>query len=108
VTLVILAIAVIFVARSTWIVYQKKQESEELKNISLKYKSGLEERDRELQSQIDRLGTEAGKESEIRSKFSMAKDKENIVVIVNDDSNATKTATSSKSLWQKFLDLFKK
>ena len=107
VTLVVLFVVVLFVIRATWIVYQKKLESEELRDISLRYKNVLEERDRELGLQMDRLETEAGKEAEIRSKFSVAKEKENIVVIV-EDSSTTKPAISSKSLWQKFLDLFKK
>ena len=107
VTLIILFIVVIFVIHSTWVVYQKKLESEELRDISLRYKNVLEERDRELGLQMDRLETEAGKEAEIRSKFSVAKDRENIVVIV-DDSSTIKPTLPPRSLWQKFLDLFKK
>jgi cell division protein FtsN len=107
VTLVILGVVVLLILHSTWVVYQKKLESDDLKNISLKYKDGLEIRETELQNQINRLETEAGKEAEIRSKFSVAKERENIVVVVNEDVQNVPT-TTKKNLWQKFVDLFNK
>jgi hypothetical protein len=105
-TLVVLFILVLIVLRSTWLVYQKKRESEELRQISERYKSGLEERDRQLNSEMERLKTEPGKEAEIRSKFSVAKDNEAIVVIVDNEAT-TSTATEGKSWWEKFIQLFK-
>ena len=104
VTSIVLFIIVVLVVRSTWIVYQKKVESDELKNISLNYKNLLEERSRELNIQMERLQTDAGKEAEIRSKFSVAKDSENIVVIV--DNSSTTKQIKQKSVWQGFLDFF--
>lgn len=105
-TLIILFVVALFVAHSTWVVFQKKRESDELKDISLRYKNSLTVRDNELQAQMNRLETEAGKEAEIRSKFSVAKDKENIVVVVNENATSN-LSTTTKNWWQKFVDLFK-
>ena len=105
-TLVILLLVTLFVLRSTWIVWQKKEESEALKETSLNYKNGLEVRDKELNSEINSLGTEVGKEAEIRSKFSVAKNGESVVVIVDDATN-TQSTTTERNLWQRFLNLFK-
>ena len=106
VTLVILFILVIIILRSTWTVYQKKVESENIKNISLNYERGLQARSDELQAQMDSLQTEAGQEAEIRSKFSVAKENENVVVVV-DEATTAKSTTTPVSLWQKFINLFR-
>ncbi len=105
VTLVTMAIFAVFVLHFTWVVHGKKIESDELKNTSLKYNQGLEKRQTELVAQTERLNTEVGKEAEIRLKFSVAKEKENIVVIV-DDTPATNTPIEEKSFWQRITDLF--
>ena len=53
VTLFLLFLLIILVARSTWTVYQKKILSEEMKNISLKNVMGLRLRNEELKSNIE-------------------------------------------------------
>jgi len=66
----------------------------------------LRARDAELSSKIERLKTEAGLEEEIRSKFTVAKNNENMVIVVEENNtNATNTAERA-SFWQKFLDFF--
>ena len=67
-TLVTLSIIVLFFIHSTFVVYQKKRESEEAKNISTQNVSKLYARDLELKSRIERLQTDSGIEEEIRSK----------------------------------------
>lgn len=102
-TIIFLFIIVIFFIHSTWVVYKKKIESDNLKNISLNYKNNLKERENDLDYKMQILNTDKGKETEIRSKFSVAKDKENIVVIV-DDSSTTENFSKNKGIWQKILD----
>jgi cell division protein FtsB len=105
VTLVILFLLVLLALRSTWVVYYKKVESERLEKISLDRRNELDGRNKELTSQIERLNTESGIEAEIRSKFSVAKDNEKTVVIV-DDSSTTSIASSTNSLWQRIKSFF--
>ncbi len=107
-TLIILAILVLVTMRSAWIVYQKKRESEEQKSISEHTVRELTVRDKELQSQIERIQTDAGIEAEIRSKFNVAKDKENIVVLLDDTATTTATSTSKAGFWHSILHFFGK
>ncbi|OHA93178.1 MAG: hypothetical protein A3H52_03115 [Candidatus Zambryskibacteria bacterium RIFCSPLOWO2_02_FULL_39_26] len=105
VTLAVLLVVVLFVLNSTWSVYQKKRESERLKNVALGNVENLRGRNSELQVKIERLGTEVGIEEEIRSKFNVAKQEENAVIIVpKSETNAT--STNSSSFWQKVKKFF--
>ena len=108
VTLGILALLVLVVAHSTWSVYQKKRESEALKNISLQNVHELEARNVALVAKINRIDTEPGLEEEIRSKFSVAKDNENVVVIVPDQSGKATTTPDQSGFWSKIFNFFHK
>ena len=108
VTLVILSIIVLIMLHSTWVVFQKKGESERMKNISEKNIESLKLRQSELKSKIDRLETPSGLEEEIRSKFTVAKSGENMVVVVDNSEGPTSTTSSMIGFWQRFWDLFKK
>ncbi len=108
VTLVILFIIVLIFAHSTWVVFQKKRESEAMKNISMKATEELRQRDADLKSKIERLGTASGVEEEIRSKFNVVKNNENMVVIVDDQSSTTQTVILPVGFWGKIFDFFAK
>ena len=105
-TLVVLGVIVLIVLHSTWVVYTKKRTSEEMKNISLQNVESLRERNSDLQSKIDRLDTVPGKEEEIRSKFGLVKDKENMVVIVPDESPSVATTTRATGFWANVVSFF--
>jgi len=105
--LVILLLIVLGISRATWNVYQKMQLSKANLEIVTKDLDKLKERQTALASQIDRLNTEQGVESEIRQKFKVVKEGEGIAVIVNDDIKLPAVATTTdKGLWQKFLGIF--
>ncbi len=107
ITIVILIMLVLVGARSTWLVYQKKVSSEEMKNESLKNVENLRLRDEELKQKIDRLKTKEGIEEEIRLKYNVVKEEENMVVVVEDEKTEVATTSSKVSFWQKFMNLFK-
>ncbi len=106
-TLGALFLLVLVFVHSTWVVYKKKTESESLMNISKQRVSTLRNRESDLNEKISRLDTEEGIEEEIRSKFTVTKDSENMVVIVPNTDEATATVQKSTSLWSKFISLFK-
>ncbi|MEI6843487.1 MAG: septum formation initiator family protein [bacterium] len=108
ITLGVLVVLVLIAIRSVFVVYQKKLESENLKQMAESRKSELSARDKEISAEIERLGTESGLESEIRSRYNVAKEKENIVVIVDDNSSSTQATTTSLTVWQKIKNFFKK
>ena len=107
-TLCILSIFVLIILHSTWVVFQKKIESERLKNISEKNINNLKLRQSELKSKIDRLETPSGLEKEIRSKFTVAKSGESMVVVVDNTRSPASTTIPKFSFWQGFFDLFNK
>lgn len=67
----------------------------------------LEERDREIESKINKLATVAGVEEEIRSKFSVAKDNENMVIIVREEGTSSPALQENKGFWSKIRSLFR-
>lgn len=107
VTLVILFLLLLIVAHSTWVVYRKKVESENMREISQKNVDSLKVRSLELQEKIDNLSTEQGIEEEVRSKFSVAKDNENMVIIVRDESS-TSQSIQKIGFWSKIAGFFGK
>lgn len=107
-TLYILGVVVLIVLHSTWSVYKKKAESEDMKNLTLQRVMELRTRDSDLRSKIERLDTEAGVEEEIRSKFSVAKENEAMVVIVADEDSKATTTLPKRGFWNGLKDWFKK
>jgi cell division protein FtsB len=106
VTLIILGLLVILSLRSIWMLYQKQQESEKLRQQANAEVGELLARQAELNTQIARLQTPQGIDAAIRDKYNVAKPDENMVVIVDDQSSTTEATTTAQSLWQKFLDMF--
>ncbi len=106
VTLVVLFVLVLFALHSTWSVYRKKIDSEEMKEISAAQVDGLKKRESDLESKIDKLATVYGVEEEIRSKFSVAKDGENMVVIIPDEKQKASTTSQKKGVWYIIKNLF--
>lgn len=105
-TLVILVVLVLVMARSTWVVYQKKRSSEEMKNVSLQNVEELRSRNNDLTAKIERLGTQTGIEEEIRSKFSVVKERENMVVVVEDQNSEISTTSPKTGLWNLIKSFF--
>lgn len=107
ITIGVLSIIFLVVLHSTWVVYRKKIESEQMRDISEKNVHDLESRSQDLQYKIDRLSTKQGIEEEVRSKFSVAKDDENMVIIVQDEAS-TSSAVSKVGFWGKVWGFFSK
>lgn len=110
----ILALFVVFILGldSVWNIYQKEKLSKaNLDQASLELNT-LKERQAALEHSIGRLATPQGLDEEIRNKFSVAKDGEEVAIIVDrartaaTSSPTASTTSPEKSLWQKFLDLF--
>lgn len=105
-TLIILSILVIIVLHSTWIVYKKKIASENTKKISMQNVENLKLRDNEIQARIDRLATVSGVEEEIRSKFAVTKNGENMVIVIDDNEEKMATTSNKDGLWKRFVSFF--
>lgn len=108
-TLLVLAILVLFSLRSLYLVYQKQGESEVLKENAKRQTAELQVRENDLRTRMERLQTTLGVEAEIRSKFSVAKQNENMVVVF-DSTTSTSPDKVDGSWWDRLLRLlhFKK
>ncbi len=71
----------------------------------------LQKREKNLLSELNKLNTERGIEGELRKKFGIVKDGEEVVVIVEPTgNNSTKNGDvkkNKKGFFQKVLSLFK-
>ncbi len=104
VTIGILFVILVAFVHSTWGVYQKKVESEGMLELSEQNTEVLRERQRELDMKIERLNNGEGIEEEIRSRFSVAKEGESMVVILEDVDNFEEKEAEKQNLWQKIKE----
>lgn len=85
----------------------KKRESVTMREVSTERLAELESRNAELDAKIKKLETVSGVEEEIRSKYSVAKESENMVIIVREDAGASTTSEETQGLWSKIKALFR-
>lgn len=111
-TIVVLSILLIFIINGVWGVYKKASVAHSNKSRAVKDLEELKKRQNSLIASIENLKTSNGVESEIRNKFGVVKKGEEVVVVV--DGNTEKSVDNSKStispsgLWRKFLSFFKR
>lgn len=106
VTIGIIFVLVLYSSYSTIRVYQKQRESQLLKDVATKKLLELEQRDREIDFRINDLDTKQGLEREIRGKFNVSKDDENMVVVLDKESSTTSNQNVKIGFWQKILAIF--
>ena len=110
-TVVTLLFLAFLFATNTWDGYKKYSESR--RNVAglAERLESTKNREGELQAKINYLNSERGLEEEIRDKFNVAKEGEEVVVIVgpeiekNDD--VKKEESLVKGLWSRILDVFR-
>ena len=99
VTLVILSLLIILLAHATYGIYSKERQSAAEYAAAKDAYDDLVSRQAALTSEVNTLGTSAGVEEEIRTRFGMAKPGETVVTVI-----AAPTSTASQgggqSLWQ--------
>ncbi len=103
--LIFLGVILIFLIYSTWNIYTKAMVPYENRVNAEKKLTDLQEREMELTSRIKTLETEEGVEIEVREKFGLVREGEEVVVILEDEvgSGATESEHTNSSLWQKIL-----
>jgi len=88
--------------------YKKNKEARGNKNIASEQVDQLVERDGELTALIDTLHTDEGIEESIRDKFSLVKEGEKSIVIVDDPATVSpdEVTQNRRSFIQFLKDLF--
>ena len=102
--LVILLVIALLAIRSTWSIIGKYRESagyvDDLRQKSI----DLNAREAELKANIARLGTDAGIETEIKEKFNVSREGEQVAIIVDKDGHSTSTSTTTDPWWKRLWD----
>jgi len=97
--LVAVLIAFIFLARGAWNIHEKASISRLRLEQAQSELAKLQSRQVGLASEIDRLSTEQGVETEIRTKYKGVRPGESVAVIIGDNNTASETqATSTASV----------
>ena len=100
---IVLVIIVLYSFYGTFRVYKKKVESERDVEQTQVQLLALSEKERILDAHIANLETPEGLEAEIRQKYSVAKNGENMVIILDDSSNTPIRPAIPATVWQRFV-----
>ena len=107
--IVILGVVCTLSINATWDVYKKVRDTE--KNVAAVTETydELKKRESELIGKIESLETPLGVETEIREKFGLVKDGEEMIVIVDppkEEKENDLESAENKSLWEKIKEWF--
>ncbi|MCC7004308.1 hypothetical protein IT397_00065 [Candidatus Nomurabacteria bacterium] len=107
-TLVLLFILLMYLFQSTYDIYVKSVESKNNKNMAEKELEDLKLRQETVSSGIESLNTNIGLEEEVRGKFDVVKENENMLIIVDRSSTSSNQNGIGKGgFWSWFSDIFK-
>ena len=102
ITIAVLLVLIFFVARGAWSVYKKEEDSKNSLDIAEKAYAELQGRQDLLASQIAALKTSRGVETEIRSRYEVAKPGEEVALVVDDATTSTE-ASSTPTWWESLM-----
>ena len=106
-SIIILSILLIILVKAVWNIYQKEEESRKAREISNGKLLELKTRESKLLAETESLKTNLGLEEEIRSKFSVAKPGEEVILIVPKEKIAAPPEpTWSEKLLEKIKSFF--
>jgi cell division protein FtsB len=102
-TIFALMILALFLGKGVWDIYGRERESAKMRADSAKKLEDVNKEKQNIAHRVERLQSDAGVESEIRSKFNVAKPDENVVLIVGGNASSTASSTPGffASLWAK-------
>ncbi len=106
-TLIFLGTILVIFIMSVIEMYQKKKETELVKNDYLKEKTILLEKKENLEASINDLNTPAGQEAELRTRFGVIKENESAVFLFQEEvslageADALEGGVDTASWWQR-------
>lgn len=101
-----LLIAVVFLSRATWNLYQKNSLARESRNDAEQEFANLENRYEGLSADLSRLQTDHGLEEELRTKFQVSKPGEHTIVLL-DPKQEEDDEESGEGFWRSLINFFK-
>ena len=103
---VLLAILVFF-SISIWDLFERYQQSAQLKKVAKEEYEQLTKRIEDLNQDISELSTEEGKEGIIRVKYQVAKEGEKVLSIVEEDQSKEEDLAEDQRPKKSFFDFLK-
>lgn len=105
-TLVVLAGVFLFLLLKTWGIYEKERMSHESLEDARREQEELSVRADALAAEVARLETDAGFEEVLRDRYGVAKKGEEVIVLIDKDSDTMPLEESSQGWWQKIKSWF--
>ena len=92
-TILLVAVAIVFAAHGAWGMYNKSKEAGLRADDANARLSELRERSSELTTDIELLSSERGVEEEIRDRFMVAKEGENVMIVSDPEEQKVHSIT---------------
>jgi len=106
--IVVLLVLLIAMGKGAWSLVQKNQIAHQNYNEAENRLAELEKEKKQLAANVAILKTDRGIETEIRKNFSVVKEGEKVITIVdNSQVVATTTGDNDSSAWSWFINIFK-
>lgn len=101
----LVAIFAIF-ANGTWSVYKKATFAKENRQMAEQELAELHEREAALKEELSRLDTKRGLEEEIRHKFDVGREGEQLIVLVDAPDPEPVVEPKEPTIWERIVGLF--
>lgn len=102
--LILMTVLVVLVAVSALKMYQTSRGTQETVNQLEEEREELTIREQQLMNTTANLSTQRGIEEEIREKFSVVKEGERVIVLVDDPEVSATSTANGQSWWRSVLD----
>lgn len=102
VAIIAVALIALLLGRAVWQVFWKQRLVVNDREQVESELSALTAREQKLRAEIDLLKSDSGLEGKIREKFSVVKEGEKVIAIVERDATTTSTTTPEKRSWWPF------
>lgn len=106
VVLALLFFVALFLLAQAWDLFGRARGAHDAATEAQAEYDALSARKADLQQKIAHIGTPEGVDVELREKFGVVKDGEEVVVVVPEGSSTQTGVDEKAGLWYKFLGLF--
>jgi cell division protein FtsB len=106
---IVLLLILVFLFESGFSIFEKKQDTSTRHDLVASEMRNMESERAFLETEIQYMATERGKEEEVRKKFGVAEEGELMAVIVESDEGEEEgvSVSEKRSLWSRFIGIFK-
>ena len=96
------------VGSATWRVFTKGQDARSAHMNAEENVNDLMERKALVEAKLNKLGTEEGFEAEVRDRYQLAKPGEEVIVLVNAQSDSKVSTTRKTGFWETVTGWFRR